>query len=76
MIIYGIIDIWYIAGCVPRGLKLPVCDETGPLILVGGVFTVVADVLLFGLPFPIIGGLRLSRDTKSGLVVLFGFAIL
>lgn len=76
VIIYGIIDIWYIVGCVFRGLKLLVCDEIGLLILVGGVFIVVVDVLLFGLLFLIIGGLRLSRDMKSGLVVLFGFVIL
>ncbi|KAK4172250.1 hypothetical protein QBC36DRAFT_294554 [Triangularia setosa] len=76
MIIYGIIGIWYIAGCVPWSSKLPVCDETGPLILMGGAFTLAADVILFGLPFPIIRRLHLSRDKKRGLVVLFLFAIL
>ncbi|KAK0663019.1 hypothetical protein QBC41DRAFT_26822 [Cercophora samala] len=74
-ITYGVILLWYLAGCVPKTSKLPICDETGPLILVGGVFTVMADVLLFVLPFPIIGSLHLSRDKKRGLVVLFLFAI-
>ncbi|KAK4663144.1 hypothetical protein QC763_0095530 [Podospora pseudopauciseta] len=76
VVIYGMIGLWYVAGCVPKSSKLPVCDETGPLILAGGVFTVVADVMLFGMPFPVIRGLRLGRDKKRGLVVLFGFAIL
>ncbi|VBB84262.1 Putative protein of unknown function [Podospora comata] len=76
VVIYGMIGLWYVAGCVPKNSKLPVCDETGPLILAGGVFTVVADVMLFGMPFPVIRGLRLGRDKKRGLVVLFGFAIL
>ncbi|KAK4201000.1 hypothetical protein QBC40DRAFT_172643 [Triangularia verruculosa] len=76
LIIYGTIGIWYIAGCVPWSSQLPVCENTGPLILMGGTFTVAADLLLFGLPFPIIWGLHLDKNKKRGLVVLFGFAIL
>ncbi|KAK0726315.1 hypothetical protein B0T21DRAFT_371363 [Apiosordaria backusii] len=78
LIIYGTIGVWYIAGCVPSGWssKLPVCEETGPLILMGGAFTVAVDVLLFVLPFPIIWRLHLDRAKKRGLVVLFLFAIL
>lgn len=76
VVIYGMIGFWYVVGCVFKNLKLFVCDEIGLLILVGGVFIVVVDVMLFGMLFLVIRGLRFGRDKKRGLVVLFGFVIL
>jgi hypothetical protein len=41
-----------------------------------GVFTVVADLIIFTLPLPVIFRLQLSRQRKIGLGVVFSVGLL
>ncbi|KAK4220740.1 hypothetical protein QBC38DRAFT_404488 [Podospora fimiseda] len=54
------------------------CATTAPATIAVGVCSVVADLVLFILPFPIIVGLSLDRQKKRGLIAVFlvGFLVL
>lgn len=52
------------------------CANTGPAVVINGVFGVVADLVLVALPFPIILGLHLGRKNKIGLTVVFSIGVL
>lgn len=63
--------------CVPppgstwNAATLKKCEHDGPMLVVNGVFGVVADLILFALPFPVIVRLNLGRKKKIGLIVVF-----
>lgn len=52
------------------------CANTGAAVVSTGVFGVVADLVLFALPFPIIFGPHLGRKNKIGLSVVVSIAVL
>lgn len=63
--------------CIPRNgapwdvSALGSCSSQGALFIANGVFGVVADLVLFILPFPVIYGLQLGRRKKIGLWIVF-----
>ncbi|KAM7208247.1 hypothetical protein V8F20_001527 [Naviculisporaceae sp. PSN 640] len=68
--------------CVPRHgegwdfVLLSRCASIAPSTVAVGICSVIADVIIFLMPFYIIAGLALSRTKKQGLVVIFLFGFL
>ena len=68
--------------CIPRGgapwdaTAFERCASPVALLVVIGVFGVVADLALFVLPFPVIYTLHVRRPRKIGLAVVFLVAFL
>ncbi|KAK3385912.1 hypothetical protein B0H63DRAFT_473829 [Podospora didyma] len=71
---YEIVVIIY---CIPRAgeewgpVSLARCTTSAPSTIAVGVCSVVADLIIFVLPFPIIAGLSLNSQRKKGLAVVF-----
>lgn len=63
--------------CVPHkgetwdGAAFQRCTKSAWSAVMIGVFAVVADLVIFLLPFPIVLGLRLNPAKKLGLVLVF-----
>ncbi|GAB1318481.1 Rhodopsin domain-containing protein [Madurella fahalii] len=80
---YTSFEIVTIVLCIPRrgeewdNNQLARCATSAPASIMVGVCTVVADVIMFIVPFIIISGLHLDRQKKRGLTVVFlvGFLI-
>ena len=71
--------------CIPRKggawdvVLLQKCKPTGIALVVQGVFCLVSDIYILGLPLPIIWNLNLKLKKKIGLTVVFmsaGFGII
>ena len=75
-------EVIVLVFCVPRSgeawdsVILARCATSAPATIAVGVCSVVADLVLFILPFPIIAGLTLSREKKRGLVLVFLLGLL
>lgn len=63
--------------CIPppggtwNAATLKKCEHDGPSLVINGVFEVVADLIVFALPFPVIIRLNLGKKRKIGLTVVF-----
>ncbi|PTB37636.1 uncharacterized protein TrAFT101_005486 [Trichoderma asperellum] len=70
--------------CVPHGhevwnFKLMIrCGTGAPVTVAVGVCTLLIDIAIFILPFPIIANLNMDKNKKRGLFIVFliGFAII
>jgi hypothetical protein len=68
--------------CVPHGreiwdFKLMMrCSTGAPVTVAVGVCTLLIDIAIFILPFPIISSLNMDKNKKRGLLIVFliGFA--
>jgi hypothetical protein len=73
-----------IAGvyCIPRsgeswtGASFARCSSSAWLNVVVGVFSCLADLIIFALPFPILLSLHISAAKKVSLVIVFGTGLL
>lgn len=52
------------------------CAHQQPAVVLNGVFGVVADLIIFALPFPIILRINLGSKKKIGLTVVFSIGVL
>ena len=52
------------------------CSKTAPSAVVLGVLGVVTDLVIFAMPFPVIGRLQLGRQKRIGLSVVFAVGFL
>ncbi|KAK9419295.1 putative Integral membrane protein [Seiridium unicorne] len=83
LVLYGAYLIALLVLCIPpRGqpwdsVLLARCATSTPATITIGVCAVVIDTAIFIMPFFIIAGLKLSRDRKRGLAIVFlvGFLI-
>ena len=68
--------------CIPRkgeawdGTAFARCSSQVTSTVVIGVFAVVADLVIFAIPLPIIFRLRLDRKKKVGLGIVFSVGFL
>ncbi|KAK4190673.1 hypothetical protein QBC35DRAFT_377485 [Podospora australis] len=76
---YEVVALIY---CVPRpgeswdSILMTRCASSAPATIAVGICSVLADLVLFVLPFPIIANLTLSRSKKKGLVIVFLLGLL
>lgn len=74
---YASYEVVILVFCVPRSgeawdhVILARCATSAPSTIAVGVCSVVADLVLFVMPFPIIAGLSLSQQKKKALGLLF-----
>lgn len=74
---YVSFEIAYLVLCIPHAGEewdaalLQRCAILAPSTIAVGVGSVLIDLAMFILPFPIIAGLVLSRAKKRGLFVIF-----
>lgn len=74
---YGSNIVIAVVYCIPRkaeawdGTSFQRCSKSTWSAVVIGVFSALADLVIFAVPFPIIMKLRVTPAKKLGLVILF-----
>ncbi|KAK3386439.1 hypothetical protein B0H63DRAFT_382847, partial [Podospora didyma] len=82
VIAYGTPEVAWLARCIPhQGQKwdntvLQRCESVQGIFIMTGVCSVALDLAIFIIPLPIIHSLKLDKQKKRGLAVVFMFGFL
>jgi len=81
-LVYGANIVISAVYCIPRkgeswnGEAVERCAKSTWSAVVIGVFSLISDILIFVLPFPLLLKLKLTKSKKVGLVAVFSAGLL